>query len=450
MRYLLLTIFFLLGACSGGGGNNAPYSPRLNSVPLPASFDLSSLDKTESTGDDYFKAGGAWSKANGDADIMEVLERPFETDGLFGRAIKTYWQPADDDPMTNKVTAFAGKARFEVPPLEIREIWQQGWTGEGINIAVLDNIQASGNFHFHGMLVGASALSVAPRANLFALQRLVGGVSDTASPDSDLPIDINGQTASGGTQFKVANISLAYGEDTNTSRLNKDEKAIRLNGTSDVFNDVAGDSPRITGLADAVITKSASNNSHSASLTRLTLALVRSDKTADRTLIVGGLDGYPDDNNPARPASYTNFPGKDEDVRNRFVVENGESPFISSETPQTTTGINNGEPYTFFGGIAGFGGNVVSTDAQGTSFASPRVAGYAAIIRQKFSNLTGAQTTSLMLSTATYRGLAQEVRLRGITRSRVCINRNACTLQDVYGRGRIDLPAALSPKGDLK
>lgn len=68
-------------------------------------------------------------------------------------------------------------------------------------------------------------------------------------------------------------------------------------------------------------------------------------------------------------------------------------------------------------------------DAGGTSFAAPRVAGAAAIIRHKFPGLDGFQLKNLLLTTAT------DIGDPGV--------------DEIYGHGKLDLNNALSPQGTL-
>lgn len=68
-------------------------------------------------------------------------------------------------------------------------------------------------------------------------------------------------------------------------------------------------------------------------------------------------------------------------------------------------------------------------DAAGTSFAAPRVAGAAALIRHKFPGLDGFQLKNLLLTTAT------DIGDPGV--------------DTVYGYGKLNLNNALSPQGQL-
>ena len=68
-----------------------------------------------------------------------------------------------------------------------------------------------------------------------------------------------------------------------------------------------------------------------------------------------------------------------------------------------------------------------SGDAAGTSFAAPRVAGAAAIVKQKFPNLTSSQIKQVLLQTADDLGDV------GVDR--------------IYGYGKLNIANSLSPQG---
>jgi subtilisin family serine protease len=70
----------------------------------------------------------------------------------------------------------------------------------------------------------------------------------------------------------------------------------------------------------------------------------------------------------------------------------------------------------------------------GTSFAAPRVAGYVAILRQKYPNLSAADAASIILSTAKW--------------NTAWGPKNAAN-QAIYGQGEADLGHALAAIGAL-
>ena len=83
---------------------------------------------------------------------------------------------------------------------------------------------------------------------------------------------------------------------------------------------------------------------------------------------------------------------------------------------------------------------VLDVDAGGTSFAVPRVSGFAALVRGKFPGLSGGQTAKILLDTATTQGLACH-------QSGQKDHQN-CGIE-IYGQGRVDIGSALSPIGKL-
>jgi len=154
-------------------------------------------------------------------------------------------------------------------------------------------------------------------------------------------------------------------------------------------------------VPDAVFVKAAGNSSCPVSRTDcdpLNAVLVTSAAFKDKTVLVGALDAA-----GGRLASYSNTASNYAD---RFLVADGRG--------------------------------LISVDGsydQGTSFAAPRVAGYAAIVRQKFPNLNAAQTSSVLLDTATW-----------LTHWG---NKTAAT-QAIYGQGEANLGRALAPVGGLR
>ena len=77
-----------------------------------------------------------------------------------------------------------------------------------------------------------------------------------------------------------------------------------------------------------------------------------------------------------------------------------------------------------------------SGDIEGTSFAAPRIAGAAAIVKSKFPNLSGADVASILLLTAD-----KDINDDGTD--------DFTSVSSTYGRGELDLNSALSPVGNL-
>lgn len=76
------------------------------------------------------------------------------------------------------------------------------------------------------------------------------------------------------------------------------------------------------------------------------------------------------------------------------------------------------------------------TEMVGTSFAAPRVAGAAAILRQKFPDLSGADAASVLLLTA-----SKDINGDGV--------QDFSGTSSIYGHGKLDIATALSPIGTL-
>ena len=68
-------------------------------------------------------------------------------------------------------------------------------------------------------------------------------------------------------------------------------------------------------------------------------------------------------------------------------------------------------------------------EPDGNSLAAPRVAGAGALVRQKFPNLSGSQTATVILHTADDLG--------------------ATGVEAVFGHGKLNVGAALAPVGNL-
>lgn len=152
------------------------------------------------------------------------------------------------------------------------------------------------------------------------------------------------------------------------------------------------------GIPDALFIKAAGNNSCNISSTNcdpINAVLYNSPSYKNKTLIVGALSN-------GLIASYSNKAGN---YSNRFLVADGRGV-------QTSDG----------------------SYVEGTSFAAPRVSGYAALIRQKYPNLKAEDVADILLNTASWD-------------SRWGL-KNATT-QAVYGQGIVNLERALNPIGML-
>ena len=175
---------------------------------------------------------------------------------------------------------------------------------------------------------------------------------------------------------------------------------------------------------DAVIVKAAGNDSITSDKEPFNKALANDELINQRLLIVGALDRVGFASDPASLASYSNTAGTDVSVASRFLVTSGTTPFGDGYLAL------NGDP------IAGtdFGPDGRTLSGGGTSYAAPRVTGYVAILRQKFPNLNGEKSTSILLDTARYDTLTCHP---------------TCD-PAIYGKGEASLSRALAPIGSLR
>ena len=348
-----------------------------------------------------------------------------------------------------------GGARVSVPepPLDVRQAWRDGWTGLGVNMLIVDSFGSASappsgvndpNGR-HGYTVLMSAFEVARLASYHALESGIGSNSYTLQYGADGVRDILGRAASASTKFHVVNHSFGLINPSPTGGAPTQEE---LNAyiTNDRFRDLLGSDQLDT--ADAVITKAAGNDRIDAGRFADAVALVTHSSTSPRALIVGALDGYAraSDQNPqsqtnvranARIARYSNYAGSNAEIQRRFLVEYGGRPYgqgrqaglCDAARPASQPCRN---PQTL---------SATDYDTQGTSFSAPRVAGFAALVRDKFPNLSGAHTANILLETATTMGLACHT---GAARKSPSCARN------IYGQGRVDIGAALAPIGTLR
>ena len=349
---------------------------------------------------------------------------------------------------------------------DVRAAWAQGWTGAGVRVAVIDDFTALDRSDFlrasltPGCGVAqislgsfptcASTSSVSVRlTHGDEVSMIAGGTRSTFTgfiADSGAYFNTAG-TAPLGTYISVTDLSvttsapylgvapgaqmfrndfLTYQSAANglfgefqrwgvgsdaSSVLFRQMQVVNLSLGGTSTNRVANSATFATQLAladstvvpDAVFVKATGNSSCVASQTScdpLNAVFMFSPNFVNKTLLVGALDAP-----GGTIAGYSNTPGS-ELFASRFLVADGR-------------GLDRGD------GIRN----------EGTSFAAPRISGYAAIVRQKFPNLNAAQTASVLLDTATWNANWGA--------------KNAAN-QSIYGQGEANLGRALAPVGSLR
>jgi hypothetical protein len=284
-----------------------------------------------------------------------------------------------------------GTATINAPHKDVLQAWSNGWTGLGQNILVIDSfgqyVNERRSSDFHGVMVTSIAGSVAIRSPLYTY--------DWAGTESYLR-DMYGNTVNKKIILSAVNMSFT----TNSTPVAV-AIANRLASSSSAYD-----------ASDAVITKAAGNDGKDAKTDVLNVALISNQKTLKNLILVGATQSDGEVNNKTSLAGYSNKAGNDSVYQNRFLVANGNSVYAKP---------------------VWIDGTYVSPGA-GTSYAAPRVAGYAAILRQKFPNLNGAKSANILLDTARYDTLDCHPR---------------CS-KAIYGRGEASLSGALSPIGKLR
>jgi subtilisin family serine protease len=180
------------------------------------------------------------------------------------------------------------------------------------------------------------------------------------------------------------------------------------NGTTlDVLKAAITSNP-LTNSYDSVIVISAGNSGAactSANLGQcnaLAGALALLDTTNKNTIVVGATTGS---GSTETIASYSNRAGI---FAERYLLAPG------------------GTGFKYYSG----------DEIVGTSFAAPRVAGAAALLRQKYPNLNGSQAASILLLTAN-----KDINNDGID--------DFSGISQTYGQGKLNLNRAMSPVGSL-
>ena len=311
------------------------------------------------------------------------------------------------------------------PHPEVLAAWRQGWTGQGVNIMMEDYLQQA-----HGM-------TTTLLANRYAIGATIYGFN---VPTQIGIYNFDGSVAHPSSMVNIGVVNASYGANlqglighagpwTNTELTNA---AIGSNtfaqSVVNRMSGVTGSSFTNFNYTDAVIVKAAGNDAITADKEPVVKALASNANINSRLLVVGALTMAGFTNAPATISSYSNTAGADSTVASRFLVASGTTPFSTGDLAL------NGVPIDATTSVDPNGVNLGNV---GTSYAAPRVAGYTAILRQKFPNLNAEKSASILLDTARYDTLS-------------CYTQAGGCNPAIYGKGEASLSRALAPVGRLR
>jgi hypothetical protein len=309
------------------------------------------------------------------------------------------------------------------PSDDVWSLMNYGWTGLGTNVLVIDGYASIGScttsVTCHGITTMLITDWTAPGATKYYLDYGNAGTI----PSGTITANTGGGGLTSSTTFQAVNASfggnyLANGLDPSSAS----DRAFLATAMSDMittWTNVFNGTTTLTNavLTDAVIAKSAGNDSTDSSYEPFVSSYANDANISPRLLIVGALDKDGKTTSRASLATYSNYAGASTSVSDRFLLANGKAPWLTND-------------------IAANGFLIAGADSGnvGTSYAAPRVAGYASMLRQKFPNLTGEQSASILLDTARYDTLS-------------CYP--SCSAA-VYGKGEASIWRAMTPVGSLR
>ena len=308
---------------------------------------------------------------------------------------------------------------------DVQAAWAAGWTGKGQKIGIIDDFTANDSTEVYSGTVNGVTVSIP-----FTHGQLVSAIAGGKLSSINFSGTAGSQTFTGTYSFdkpiygvaKDANVyrndflthqgtglfDTMKGWSDNNHALWKSLTVVNLSlGTGPAASQTAFNNAYVpqlatanstTNIPDAVFVKAAGNDNTYAGNDVSNAVLVNSTSYGNKTLIVGALD------QTGNLASYSNRAGSVASIQNRFLVADGS-------------------------GLAD------TSLAQGTSFAAPRVAGYAAIVRHKFAALDAPTTATHLLNTAKWNSAWG--------------TKNATT-QAIYGQGEASLSQALAPTSRLR
>ena len=367
-KFLVLMAFTLLLASCGGGGSSINNS-------LEISYD--------------YTTGNPSSLDQANSNILLGSERSLPYDGPSGNTFSSLSQAHNT---LNNGLFYPVATRDTLA----NNVWSSGWTGKGIKVGILDSFNSNGRIDSHGDWVSLVLNSISPEANTI-LSNLPSGNLSTTLQNANSAFDYYNTN-----EYFIVNNSWGF------------EKPLKnsfgsYTGTNNPnWDDI---------ISDAVTSKITSINQKSEPIYNEKMLFVFAAGNGAQycgSVYITECDYF---------ATVYNK------VRNQGYEIGEDTIFVGALSDESSTIAN----YSYQAGnmlndfIVAHDDVLFSGDASGTSFSSPRVSGAAALVRQKFPNLTGIQLKQVLLQTATDLGTSGP--------------------DNIYGYGKLNLENAMSPQG---
>ena len=366
--FLNLMVSTLLLASCGGGGSSINNS-------LEISYD--------------YTTGNPSSLDQANSNILLGSERSLPYDGPSGNTFSSLSQAHNT---LNNGLFYPVATRDTLA----NNVWSSGWTGKGIKVGILDSFNSNGRIDSHGDWVSLVLNSISPEANTI-LSNLPSGNLSTTLQNANSAFDYYNTN-----EYFIVNNSWGF------------EKPLKnsfgsYTGTNNPnWDDI---------ISDAVTSKITSINQKSEPIYNEKMLFVFAAGNGAQycgSVYITECDYF---------ATVYNK------VRNQGYEIGEDTIFVGALSDESSTIAN----YSYQAGnmlndfIVAHDDVLFSGDASGTSFSSPRVSGAAALVRQKFPNLTGIQLKQVLLQTATDLGTSGP--------------------DNIYGYGKLNLENAMSPQG---
>ena len=363
----LMASTLLLASCGGGGSsiNNS----------LEISYD--------------YTTGNPSSLDQANSNILLGSERSLPYDGPSGNTFSSLSQAHNT---LNNGLFYPVATRDTLA----NNVWSSGWTGKGVKVGILDSFNSNGRIDSHGDWVSLVLNSISPEANTI-LSNLPSGNLSTTLQNANSAFDYYNTN-----EYFIVNNSWGF------------EKPLKNS-----FGSYTGtNNPNWDNIiSDAVTSKITSINQKSEPIYNEKMLFVFAAGNGAQycgSVYITECDYF---------ATVYNK------VRNQGYEIGEDTIFVGALSDESSTIAN----YSYQAGnmlndfIVAHDDVLFSGDASGTSFSSPRVSGAAALVRQKFPNLTGIQLKQVLLQTATDLGTSGP--------------------DNIYGYGKLNLENAMSPQG---